>query len=125
MLLHEAEAILDADDLGGRAGARELELIDVGNPDVTDLALALELDEGAHRLLHGDAGVDEVELVQVDPLKAEAPQAASQASLSEAGRQSASHSCGPCRRKPPLVATRSPSYGWSASRSSRSAVSGP
>ena len=73
--LGQAEAVLDGHDLGDAQGTLELGLVDVADSDMTDLAFRLELGEGAHRILDRHARVDEVELVEVDPLDAEAAQA--------------------------------------------------
>ena len=53
------------------------QLIDahLGQPDVVDLALALELDEGAELVLEGHERIHFVELVEVDRPDAEAAQA--------------------------------------------------
>jgi hypothetical protein len=49
---------------------------DVRDADVTDLARLLRLDEEPQRLRERDRGIGAVELVEVDPLDAQAPQAA-------------------------------------------------
>ena len=66
-------AVLDRHDLDDRLGPFELLAGDVAQSDVPDLALLLELGQGADRVLDRDAGVDGMELVKIDPLE---PQAA-------------------------------------------------
>src|SRR3954453_10947145 len=72
----EVVAVLDGDDVDG--GARPLELLTahVRDADVADLALALQVAERAERLLDRHVRVDGVQLVEIDPLQAEPPQAA-------------------------------------------------
>jgi hypothetical protein len=48
---------------------------DIRQPDVPDLALCLQIGERTHRLLERHRRVDAVELVQVDPLEPEPPEA--------------------------------------------------
>ena len=109
---------------------RLLELLDadLGQADVPDLALVLQL-RRARRPGRpaGTVGVDAVQLEQVDPLDAEAAQAQLDllAQVLRAARPESTRP-GPARVRPALVAiTRSSAYGCSASRSRSSATYGP
>ncbi len=72
----EVEAVLDADDVDDRARDVELLDADVGDADVADLALVLELLQGADGLLVGHLGIGRVQLVEVDPIDAQVAQRA-------------------------------------------------
>ena len=65
----ETAALGDTDRLGDLPGRV------VGAGQVADLAVPYQLVEGAERLLHGGAGVEAVDVVQVDPVGTEAAQA--------------------------------------------------
>ncbi len=65
----EVESALHGADLSDRAGARELLEGDVGDADVPDLALALEVLERADRLQEGDGWVGCVQLVELDAIQ--------------------------------------------------------
>ena len=56
----DVEAVLDRHDRGQLLRLSQLTLVDVGQPDVPDLALLLELDEGADRVVERDLGVGAV-----------------------------------------------------------------
>ena len=67
--------VLDRHDRGELLCAPQLVLGDVGQPDVPDLALLLEGDQCADRVLQRYRGVGPVELVERDLLELEPPQA--------------------------------------------------
>ena len=71
----EVVLVLNADDVDDLAGLVDLVGFDFAESDVADLALLLELLDGAERLFHGNLGVDAVELPEVDALEFEAAQA--------------------------------------------------
>ena len=70
----EIIAVLDRDDLRHLSRPRQLGRRDVRHADVTNLALALKVDEGADRILDRHAVIDGMKLVEFDPLKAQPPQ---------------------------------------------------
>ena len=68
-------AVLDRDDRGRRLRDAQLRLVDVRQTDVPDLALRLQLDERADRVLVGHLRVGSVELVEGDLLEPEPAEA--------------------------------------------------
>ena len=101
--------VLDRDDRHDLLGALDLLDVDVGEADVADLALVLELGQRADRVLDRHLRVDRVQLVEVDPLELQPPQrvlAAALEPLRPAVRLPPSRAR--AARSPPLVAiTRS------------------
>jgi len=71
----EVVAVLDGDDRGHSPSASQLLCVDIANPDVANLPLGLELGQGADRFLEGNVWIGPVQLVQVDPLELQTPQA--------------------------------------------------
>src|SRR4029079_12818888 len=67
----EVEAVLDRDDVDDSARLFELLDRDVGDADVADLALVLELLQGPDRLLVGNLPVGRMQLVEVDLVDAQ------------------------------------------------------
>src|SRR5258707_1010409 len=65
----EVVAVLDRDDLSDGQRPVELFRVDVGQADVPDLSLVLELCELTHRFLKRNHRVWAVELVEVDPFQ--------------------------------------------------------
>jgi hypothetical protein len=70
----EVEVVLHGADRGDGPGGGELLERDVGDADVPDLALALQVVERADRLCVGDGRVGGMQLVEVDAIEAEAAQ---------------------------------------------------
>lgn len=75
LALGQVVKVLDRDDVYQSLGVRQLVHGDFGQADVADLALGLQLFERPQRLLGGDLGVDAVELIKVDGVRLQAPQA--------------------------------------------------
>ena len=73
--LGDAVAVLDRDDRHDLPRPIELPLADVREPDVPHLPLGTQLRQRAHGLLERHVRVYAVELVDVDPVEAEATQA--------------------------------------------------
>ena len=71
----EAEPVLHRHDVRHLLGRLQLLDGDLGEADVPDLALVLQVLELADLVLHGDVGVDAVQLEQVDPVDLELAQA--------------------------------------------------
>src|SRR5688500_8024336 len=71
----EVVAVLDGDDRNDRLRPRELLQVDVREADVADLPLLPQTGELADRLLERNLRVGSVQLVEVDPLQPQAPQA--------------------------------------------------
>ena len=97
-------AVLDGDDRDDLLGALEVLESDVGQADVADLALLLELGQRADRVLDRHLRVDRVQLVEVDPLEPQPLERRLAAAARRSGRQFRSHTPGPGRSSPPLVA---------------------
>ena len=74
--VEQVVAVLYRDDLSYPPGAEQLVAVDVGDADVTDLALPLQVAQRADRLLVGHLGVGPMKLVEVDALEAQGAQAA-------------------------------------------------
>src|SRR5262249_5372821 len=72
----QAIAVLHRDHADDSPRAGELREADVRDADVADLALGLELGEGAEGLLERNVLVDRMELVEVDPVELEPLEAA-------------------------------------------------
>ena len=71
----EVVAILDSCDRDDSARLFELREIDVRDSDMLDLALRLQLGQGADRLLERHVGIWDVEVVERDRLQPQPPQA--------------------------------------------------
>ena len=72
----EVVAVLDRHDRRELLGTAELLLRDVGQPDVADLALILQLDEGADGIFEWHRRVGAMKLVERDLFQLQPPQAA-------------------------------------------------
>src|SRR5512132_99152 len=73
MAVGDVVSILDADDRDGLACLGHLPRVDVGEADVPDLPLLLELGERAEGFLERHQRIHRMELVEVDSLDAQAP----------------------------------------------------
>ena len=67
--------VLHGHDLGDLLGLVQLVDADLGEPDVADLAVVLQLEQLAHLVGQRPLGVDAVQLEQADPFQAEPAQA--------------------------------------------------
>ena len=67
--------VLDRNDVHDRLSVFQLFHGDFGQADVTDLALRLQVLEGTQRLLGGDFRIDPVELIEVNGISLQPPQA--------------------------------------------------
>ena len=85
--------------------------VDLGEPDVADLALLLQRGELTDLILGGELVVDAVQLEQIDGVHTQ-PAQAHLALLAQIGRKAERvQSSGPVRSSPALVATTTPSVG--------------
>ncbi len=73
--VREVVQVLHARDLGDLAGRGQLLDRHLGDTDVADLSLLLELGEGAELVLEGDVRIDAVQLDEVDAVDFEGTQA--------------------------------------------------
>ena len=97
------ELVLDGGDRSD--GERLVQLVGghVGQPDGRDLPFAAEVFQRAHAVRQGHLCVNVVELVKVDPVHAERPQAG--LAVPQLLRRPSTGKRSPSRQWPPLVAT--------------------
>ena len=69
-------AVLNRHNRGHRLRSTQLILVDIGQPDVADLALLLQRDQSADRVFERHVGVGPMELIQGDLIQPQASQAA-------------------------------------------------